>query len=228
MALVLSTIGAAHPAPRPQTLHERALDAMHKGQFARAADLFRDELSAESSEQRGAPPEAALREQLAFCELSAGNVGQATADYRALVRAFPGHTLDADKYLPETIAFYQQSIAAPTAVPASAPAVSASTSAEAPRAISPATWHWYYLAPLGIGQFTARSPVRGAIFLTTQLGFLALDLAAGAMFAHDTTAGGNALNPARARNEQVWLDVGFFGLLAAVVAGVVDGAAFER
>lgn len=92
----------------------------------------------------------------------------------------------------------------------------------------PRRWRWWYLAPLGVGQFLAGSPVRGTVFLVLQAGFAALN-AVGylAYYAPELQADGSSRDVARA-NLGVWLtNAAFVGLLGSVLAGVIDGAAFE-
>ena len=209
-------------SPRADT-HEHAAQALRKGDFAQAAQLFTSELQMLAPDERGTAIERDAREQLAFAQLSAGNDNAAVESYRALVLAFPGYRLDPDKYLPETISFFDD--ATKPKVAASTPAV-----AEPPRVIQataaapePKRWHWYYLAPLGIGQFAARSPVRGTIFAALEVGFAATNVVGAVMYQRDVH-GSLALNPAQGKRDQLLMDIGFFGLIGSLVAAVIDGA----
>lgn len=113
-------------------------------------------------------------------------------------------------------------------------------SPEAPRNLaSPATtevvvtpppkrWHWYYLTPLGIGQYLAGSPVRGTIFLLLQLGATALNVAGYMLWSREFIYGDGTARDARAAQlGQTIMNVGFFGIIGSVVAGTIDGAFLE-
>jgi hypothetical protein len=116
---------------------------------------------------------------------------------------------------------------------ATAEVISADPAGQAPRTITiapaaaKAQWHWYYLAPLGIGQFLAGSPVRGTLFLVLQLGFVAANVAGTVLFNSLRVPEGGFANPQRAQAMQVLMNVGFFGLIGSALAGTIDGAFFE-
>jgi hypothetical protein len=123
------------------------------------------------------------------------------------------------------------------AVPAEPPAApERPASTEAPREITvvppppPApptrSWHWYYLTPLGIGQFLAGSPVRGAVLLVLELGFIAMN-AVGYALLQSQRRGTNVASVPKAEQARALMDVGFFGMLGASAFGIVDGAALE-
>lgn len=121
----------------------------------------------------------------------------------------------------------------PTSQPISQPGSIIAAPAASPRAVvtSPSLahppWHWYYLAPLGIGQFLAKSPVRGTLFLTLELGAVAANVACAVLFANNQLPNGRFVNVGQSRGLQAGMDVAFFTLLTTVVVAIIDGAAFE-
>jgi hypothetical protein len=123
--------------------------------------------------------------------------------------------------------------------PAREQTITVAPTTEAPRDLKPAAtaeaappavkrWHWYYLTPLGVGQFLAGSPVRGALFLLLQAGFTALNVVGYVLYSRELVyADGTARDAKAAFTGQTMMNVGFFGLLASVVGGTVDGAFLE-
>jgi hypothetical protein len=89
-------------------------------------------------------------------------------------------------------------------------------------------FRWYYLFPLGIGQFAAGSPVRGTMFMVLQAGFLAMNIASYyVMYQSEAIAGGGFRDVARAKTGLLLTDIAFAGLIASVIAGIVDAVCCE-
>jgi tetratricopeptide (TPR) repeat protein len=109
----------------------------------------------------------------------------------------------------------------------------------APRDIKPALstdgtarptrqWKWYYLTPLGIGQYLAGSPVRATILLVLQAGFAAMNIAGYVLYHREFIYGDDTVRDGRAAlRGQTVMNVGFFGIIGSVLAGTIDGAFFE-
>ena len=220
--MLLALLLVTAPSPRADT-HERALAAFKHSSFARAAELFREELRLLSPSDKGSAVERNARELLVY-SLYDLRKDEAVHEYQELVDRFPDFHLSEDQVLPETVRYLESRVTRHEALPPQQ--IKVVTLVTEPRANAP--WHWYYLAPLGVGQFLAHSPVRGSIFAVTQGGFLALNLAAYAAFAGQTYSDHTAVNVGNARAAQILADVGFIGVIAAVITGVIDGAFFER
>lgn len=227
-------------AAPPGDLHKRAIDTFNRADFARAADLLRLDLQ----QQIGKPEEEKTRELLVLALFNAGKEDDAVAAYRVLLERFPKWRFDEDSVLPDTIAFFEKhaprKAVPPTPAPvASAPVVIAkpASAASAPVVLKqPATpppeakrFRWYYLFPLGIGQYAAGSPVRGTIFLLLQAGFLVMNLVGYyAIYQPQQLPDDSSKDADRARMGMLLTNIGFGGLLGAIAAGIVDAAAFER
>lgn len=89
------------------------------------------------------------------------------------------------------------------------------------------SWRWYYLTPLGVGQFLAGSPVRGALFLALELGFVAANVAGFVLLSEQRLETGTVRDLGAANSARLVMNVGFFGIIATAVAALIDGAAFE-
>ncbi len=224
--------------------HEQGRKQFRSGEFAKAAETFEKELALLFDSERGTPVELSARENLVLALYAAKKLPAAYKQYQKLLDTFAAHRFDADSVLQETIDDLERHVSrraavvrdssAPTptelsAAPASVPQVNAPF--DQPKALKTAAserrWHWYYLTPLGIGQFLAGSPVRGAIFTVTQLGFLVANIAGMIVFRQQTNAALQADDPARAEAAQLAMNIGFFGAIAAVTAGLIDGIFFE-
>lgn len=172
-----------------------------------------------------------VRERLGLSHYLAHHVDASRAEFRALCSRFPKYAPDKDALTPDAVAFiYEVSECSPKASLSKEPKPQEvipwrSTGEDSPK--EPAAFRWYYLAPLGIGQYAAGSPVRGTIFLTTQLGFLALNIAGAVLLANQRVPGGFVQDVSSAQNAQVMINVGFFGLLSSLIVGTLDGALWE-
>lgn len=107
-------------------------------------------------------------------------------------------------------------------------------SPESPREITTAppvaakkTWHWYYLAPLGIGQYLAGSPVRGTIILVLEAAFVAMNIAGYVLLAKERGPHGGVYSVQRAETARIVMNIGFFGVIGTALFGIIDGAALE-
>ncbi|MCC6810608.1 MAG: bacterial transcriptional activator domain-containing protein [Deltaproteobacteria bacterium] len=209
--------------------------------FAKAAGLYERALALLPSNDILSPAERDLRAQLVLSYYNAGNKPSAIAAYRSLVERFADFEFDAATVMPETARYFADAVprvVRPPPAPASEPAAPATREIAAAPDLQPKeivvtptqparTWHWYYLTPLGIGQYLAGSPVRGTLFLALEAGALAANIACGVLFRNDMLPNGRFLHPDRARGLQIGMDVAFFALIGAVIAAVIDAAAFE-
>lgn len=192
---------------------------LSNAQFAKAADGFDRVLAALPANERGTVVEQDVRAMLALSLYDDQRRDAAVAAYRQLMTRFPAFAFDQDVVLPETIEFFRQQQASPPRQTIVESTASAST--------APGSWQWYYLAPLGVGQFLAGSPMRGGIFASTQVGLLALNIAAAVAFQNERRVDGFVQSKARADTAQTVMNVAFFGLIGAVAAGAVDAIWFE-
>ena len=212
-----------------ERLHTQAMAAYKRADFTRATDLFRQELDTLNDGERGSAVEQRVREKLVLSLYSGGRKDEALDAYAALETRFPDFRFDEGKVAPSTIAYFDSHATQVTASPPRrtdiTPVVS-TTPAAAP-ALEP-LWHWYYLAPLGIGQFAAHSPVRGSLLLVSELGFLAMDVVGAVLYQQQIAPEGYARNLSQAHTGQLIMDIGFFGALTAFAVGLIDGAAFEH
>ncbi len=256
MTLALSlvaalTLSAAKPATARAKLHKKAVKSFENAEFERAAMLFRDELRTLPEEERGGPNERDARKYLVLSLYNSEQHEAARIEYRMLVDHFANFHFDPNEVLPETVAFFEgpaprqaaeetppaataELDSPPSSEPAIAPSplVAAPSGAPvivqpAPTAPAPRRWHWYYLAPLGIGQYLAGSPGRGTFFLLTELGLLATNITMGFLLGAQRMPDGTVRDLGAATAYQAMLNVSAWGLIAAGIAGVIDGAAFE-
>jgi hypothetical protein len=240
LLLILFVAPVAAAAPKgAEKKQARAMKLFELGKYKEAAQILRDTLDGLDAQDKGSPLERDVRSRLVLALFSAGDKTKARSEYRTLREHFPSFRFDPDQVFPEVIAFFEQA-EPPTVVaaPTSAPVITVAP--DAPRQIeivatapvtSPATrtWHWYYLAPLGIGQFLAGSPVRGAILLALELGFIAMNVAGFVLL--EQQRGGSAdrtvTSLAQANTARAIMNTGFFGMLGTFAFGIVDGAALE-
>lgn len=223
-----------------------AIDAYRAGKFAKAADLFEAVIKNLREGDHGGPIEREAREKLVLSLYAAKKTDAASVQYGTLVSVFPDFRFDPDRVSPETIEFFtkldkpKQSTPEPPATidpppPQEKPVevVIAKPDPVQPRIVTtPASepiavekrWRWYYLMPLGIGQFLAGSPVRGAIFAVLQVGLITLNAVAYALLMREIRSDGTVESVARAYPLQIMTNVGFFGWIGALTAGTIDGA----
>jgi hypothetical protein len=248
---------AAPAAPSREQVHRQAMVQYKKAEFHKAAELFAAELELLEPVERGTEVEQTIRERLVLSLYSAERKDEAADAYRALRVRFPSFRFDQNRIAPSTFSFFAKIDAAAAAAPPVQPApvvqgtppaqatppmqvVKAAPGSEpvsptprvealAPREIvvTPPRWHWYYLTPLGIGQFLARSPVRGALFLIGELGFAGLNVA-GYLLYHPQIAGDGGVRDVRtATMGQLMMNIGFFGLIATAAIALFDSLFFE-
>ena len=219
------------------SLKQRAFAAFKDGEFKRAIPLFERYLAHLDSGEQGTAVEREAREHLVLALYNAGKKNDAAEACRKLRAHFPDHVFNPDEVMPDARAFFASRCPAETAAPApitpsiepaSQPSVEpAPASSEAPRLVQEAParkWSAAYLVPLGIGQFLAGSPVRGAIFLAAEVLLGALNVVGTVLYFRELRPNGYFRDVERARAAQIMMDVGFFGLAGALVAGLLDGA----
>ena len=252
-ALVLASPAAAKEPPAAYKKEsKRAIGLYAKESYKDAALAFRKALAVIKD---GGFREAEIetRKYLVLALYGSGQKDEAVNEFRALKTLAPSFAFDPDEVLPETMEFFAKRQAelgpqkpepakpdAPTADPT--PPANGTTdpivvNPDAPRDIKPAAdaevtqekrWRWYYLAPLGIGQFLAGSPVRGAILLVLEAGFAALNIVGYVLYSREFIYGDTTARDATAATTgQTLMNVGFFGIIGSVVLGVIDGAALE-
>ncbi|MCC6805965.1 MAG: hypothetical protein IT381_00965 [Deltaproteobacteria bacterium] len=225
MSYVIALLLVAGPAD----LHKRAVDSFDRADFRRAAELLQQDLQ----QQIGGRLEQKTRELLVLALYNAGRKDEAVNAYKTLLERFPDYRFNDDEVLPDTIAFFETRVPRvapkpPDAIQA-APDPVASAPVELKAAPPQKRFHWYYLVPLGVGQFLAGSPVRGTIFLVLQAGFLAMNLAGYyALYNAQALPDGTFDNAASARTGMLLTNIAFGGLMGSIVAGIIDAAAFER
>jgi hypothetical protein len=237
-SLLIASAVDAEGAGSPKSLsaaeiHRTAVQAFDEKSYAVAITLFRSELV-----QLDAAPDAALereaREKLVLSLHGAGRKQEARTELELLRARFPAFRFDPATVSPLAIAELDPQALA--AEPASEPnqtirVAPAAAVSDAPRLIerpvvSP-KWRWYYLAPLGIGQFLAGSPVRGSILFTAEILAIAANIVGAALMFPQLNPDGSAINVTAARAGQAVMNAGFVTLLVALTAGVVDGIFFE-
>lgn len=202
-----------------EELHARAVEAYESAQFDKAAELFAQELGVLSSNDLGRTVELEAREKWILSLYNAGRKDEAVNAFKTLRERYPSFRFNEDEVLPETVAYFE----------AQAPKVSAAKEIK-PVVIAAEPkqpWRWYYLAPLGVGQFVAGSPVRGSIFAVLQGGLIAANVALAVDYGSRVQSNGGTANLAAASAVQTAMNITFFALIGAAVAGVVDGALFE-
>ncbi|MCC6808176.1 MAG: hypothetical protein IT381_12195 [Deltaproteobacteria bacterium] len=229
-------------------LHDKAMSAYQALDFKTAADLFAREVAMLKPDDLGKPVELEARTRLVLSLYQADKKDAAIAEYKTLKQRFLRFQFDDNEVLPETIEFFDRAVPPvapppedPTKPPDETPPKEQPkeltvVSPDSPRVVAPAVppptvqpvkrWHWYYLVPLGIGQFLAGSPVRGAIFAILQAGLIAADVALYVRFNQVATVVGNEArtpDPNGTRNLQTAMNVVFFSMLGSFVAGFIDG-----
>ena len=210
-------------------LEDKAGTAYRRAEFVKAATLYR-QLVEKTRTDPAQREELNARKRLVLSLFNSDAKKDAVAEYVMLKQRFPTFHFNPDEVIDETIAYFEAMAPEPARtetiqVVSDAPRVVAS----APMADEPVKkrWHWYYLAPFGIGQYLAGSPVRGTIFLVLQTGFLVANIVSAVLFNQLRATGGGFNDPARASALQIIMNVGFFGAIGTGVAGVLDGAIFE-
>lgn len=240
LLVVLCLFAAEGPSDQK---HRKAMEIFYRADFVRAVELLKEDLIV----QQGGPREKETRELLVLALFNVDRKDEAFAAYEALLVRFPRFVFDPNAVLPETIEFFTARVAAKREAerkaaekraaekPASAPVVivapPAKTNEQQPIVLKEPEhrFHWYYLTPLGIGQFLAKSPVRGSLFLILEAGFLALNLASYyVMYQPEMDGAGGFRNVDRARTGLVLTNVAFAGLIATAIAAVIDAACCER
>jgi len=220
LALLFVLVSAA----KPQTLHDRAMRAYENLDFKQAAELFKQDLRV------GDPQEKDTRQRLVLSLYQAGRRDESVNEYHALMARYPAFRFDENEVLPETIAFFDaHKPAAPPKIIKVAPDQPRridTTAATKPPA-NEKRWYWYYLAPLGIGQFLAHSPVHGTLFAVLQAGLIAADVAMFAVFNQQVDSEGRSATPDASRKLQLAMNVVFFSMIGSIVAGAIDGVFFE-
>jgi hypothetical protein len=216
----------------PETLYKDGMKAFERGRFDDAAKAFAGALKTIPA---GDAKEQDLRQRLALSLYSGGDKEGAKRAYAELIARFPSFRFDPNEVFPETVQFFE---GLPKTEPPKDTEIKAAPApvSSAPVAIAPATqpitkppWKWYYLTPLGIGQYLAGSPVRGTIFLLAELGFIAMNVVGYALLANQRSAAGSAAvhDVARANTAQLVMDIGFFGIIGSAVVGALDGIILE-
>lgn len=209
----------------PSTL-EQATRSFAEAKYDEAATQYSNVLNQmeRGAIERTAEPD--VRERLGLSHYLAHHVDAARTEFRALCSRFPKYAPDKDALTPDAVAFIHEVAECAPKEPKLEEVIPWwSTGEHSPK--QPAAFRWYYLAPLGIGQYAAGSPVRGTVFLTTQLGFLALNIAGAVLLANQRVPGGFVQDVSSAQNAQVMINVGFFGLLSSLIVGTLDGALWE-
>ncbi|MCC6812380.1 MAG: hypothetical protein IT381_33475 [Deltaproteobacteria bacterium] len=237
LALCLSFATTASAAKH--TKMGDAVEAYRAGKFARAAELYSAALAALPERDKGTALERDAREKLVLSLYAAKKEEAAVSEYRELLKRFPDFHFDPDRVSPETVSYFDV-LPKPSAEPESQPVAPSpeivAAPASEPVAMPPKVietpppekrWHWYYLMPLGIGQFLAGSPVRGTILLVLEVGLVAMNVVAFALLQRELRPDGTVPSVARAYPLQVMSNVGFFGWIGALALGIVDGAALE-
>ena len=248
VALVV-VLGASSHSSAWTKANDKGLRLYGKGDMPKAAEAFKKALTLTAGNKDA---EIESRKYLVLSLLGANQRDAAIDAYRRLLAVSPRFAWNPDEILPEEIAYLDAAMgkkvprAADPAekVPQQDPAVTTPPtvttvervqpenppSGDAPRVVrveTKAPWRWYYLAPLGIGQFLARSPVRGAIFLTLQVAAVAMNVVGYLLYSRELLPDGTARSAAAAQMGQNLMNAGFFGIIGSSLAGVVDGIFFE-
>ena len=227
-------------------LHQKALKAYNALEFKKASELFGKEVAELKPSELGHSVELDAREKYVLSLYQSGRKDKAREEYTALKQRFPSFEFNDNEVLPETIEFFAATVnpvAAPPGPlppradepPPSQPQIIVAAPAEEQRlhVDAPETlvvkkpWRPQYLAPLGIGQFLAGSPVRGVIFAVLQAGFAAADIALFVHYNNVTDGQGRADDVAQGYRVQYAMNTMFFAMIGSVVAGLIDGAFFE-
>lgn len=210
---------ATEAAP-PRTSYERAMRAYQALEFAQAVDLFKQDLRV------GDPHELEVRQRIVLSLYQLGRRDEAVLDYHALLSRFPTFRFDDNEVLPETIAFFDnRKPKLIKAAPEQPRRIETVIATSQPTPNKP--WHWYTLAPLGIGQFVAGSPIRKNIFTILQAGLIAADVALFVVHNRQVNGLRQANDVGNAYVVQNTMNVVFFAMLGSLAAGLVDGIFFE-
>ncbi len=239
MGVVLFALLALAVSPA-KSLQDKASTAYRRAEFVKAAVLYKQLIDKILSDDTLRGEETNARKRLVLSLYNSDQKGDAVAQYKILKQRFPLFRLDPDEVLDETIAYLEAQV--PNEAPAADPSPPETAPvSDAPRVVASAPmppqseapteakrWRWYYLAPFGIGQYLAGSPVRGTIFLVLQTGFLVANIVTAVLFNQLRADGGGFNDPTRASQLQVGMNVSFFGAIGTAAAGILDGAIFEQ
>lgn len=205
-----------------ESVHQKAMNAYESAQFSKAAELFEQEISLLAQSDIGRAVELEAREKWILSLYNAGKKDQAVAEYKTLRARYPSFRFNEDEVLPETVQYFDQH-AGPSLVDqpriVKGPGLSPTQPAQ--------PWQWYYVAPLGVGQFLAGSPVRGVVFAVLEVGLVAANIALAVDYNSKVGANGGTRDVAGATTLQTAMNVTFFSAIGAFVAGTVDGIFFE-
>ncbi len=219
------------------------IDAYRAGRFSKAIEIFEAFIATLPEPDKGSAREREAREKLVLSLYASKKSDAAVSEFKALRKRFPDFGFDADRVSPDTIAFFERQAAQPAPKierpqdqPASQtviiaqPPPSTPASGLQPRVIEKAPnkqWHWYYLAPLGIGQFLAGSPVRGALLLVLEVGFITMNAVCFALLMPQIRSDGTVQSLERSVPLQVLTNIGFFGWISTLIYGAADGLFLE-
>lgn len=218
------------------------VDAYRAGRFAKAIEIFTVFLAALPEPEKGSVREREAREKLVLSLYASKKRDAAVAEYKELRRRFPDFLFNTDRVSPDTVDFFERQEVEVAPKPQPTPAQPASEVMIAaqpasvpvgtlqPRVIERAPtkqWHWYYLAPLGIGQFLAGSPVRGALLLVLEVGFITMNAVCFALLMPQIRGDGTVQSLERAVPLQVLTNIGFFGWISTLIYGAMDGIFLE-
>jgi len=245
LAIGTPTFALAAKVAKKQSLFSQGQQAMDELEFVRAAKLFKGAIQTLKPSEMGRGPELDAREALVLALYQSKDIDGAAAEYNALKARFAIFRFAAGRITPETVAAIEERAKSlrpasnePVAeqaasIPSSVIVVSPGAEPRASQNVSVAPqqlkrpWHWYYLAPLGVGQLLAHSPVRGTLFAVLQVGLIASNIVLAVMFNAIVERDGSSSDPVRGAALQIAMNTTFFAAIAAVVAGTIDGAAFE-
>ena len=232
-------------------VHDKAMAAYQSLDFKQAADLFAREVAMLRPAERGTDVELQARQRLVLALYQTSRKNDSLTEYHAMRERFPTFRFNEDEVLPETIEFFEKAAPpkpdvvakqndplkkdSPAKVTPDSPK-QIIVSPDSPRVLTQPPpdvasapvkrWHWYYLAPFGIGQFLAGSPVRGTIFAVLQAGLVAADIALYVRLNQVATQSGNELRttqPQLTGDLQIALNVVFFSMIGSFIAGFIDG-----
>ena len=215
-----------HGAVTRDSVHERAVAAYESAQFSKAAELFEQEVGLLSSNDQGRSVELEAREKWVLSLYNANRRDDSIIAFRKLRERFPSFRFNEDEVLPETVQFFDKNAQAP-ASPVQQPRVIQAAPTPSPGSATVKPWRWYYLAPLGVGQFLAGSPVRGVIFAALEAGLLAANIALAVDYGGRVGPGGATRDLKGTAAIQTAMNVTFFSMLGVFVVGALDGLIFE-
>lgn len=245
-AVLITGLSATTQAAQPEGVVQQDIaaadNAFADGRYTAAATAYQralQSLTQQSGEARS-PVDQHLREQLGLSRFLARDVAAARSEFRGLCARYPSYQPDPDALTPDAVAFIRESegcskkvVAPSTPTNTPTPPISATAAtqpiAQSVTRPSPADerFRWYYLAPLGVGQYLAGSPVRGTVSLVGELSMISLNVAGAVMLANQRLPGGFVRDTARASEAQLITNIGFVGLAGFLVLSLVDALVFE-